>query len=113
MISATALGPGSVMGVPLILISGYEDLTKTEVEELRDKGVCLDDWDYMLVGPSSIVKKEWREGENWETGEMKMVCEFVPDSWTLERLLTGCYKNTWYQVEFRGKLVAIGVAYHS
>lgn len=32
--------------------------------------------------------------------------------WDLERLLTGCYANRWYRVEWKGEIKAVGLAYH-
>jgi len=33
--------------------------------------------------------------------------------YNLDRMLTGCCRNTWYLIEWEGEKKAIGVAYHS
>jgi hypothetical protein len=50
-------------GVDIKLISGYEDLTEIELEELQKNGVCLDDWDYMLFVPVDLLIEEVLDNE--------------------------------------------------
>jgi len=91
-------------GIPCTIIDGYDHITDKEVEYLWSQGVCLDDWDYMLLLPANCVRKS-----NDASGDS----DYVPTGYTIERLLTGCCSNTWYVVNFRGKRQAIGVAYHA
>ena len=89
-------------GIPITVIQ-HGDLTQEEMDYFWDKGICLDDYDYMLVCPPNIIKKVVDQEEP---------C-YEPISYTFERLLTGCFENKWYRVNFRGKKVALGIAYHA
>lgn len=82
------------------VIFDYSGFKENESELLWKQGVCLDDWDYLLVCPLDSVEKN-------NDGELQ------PKEYGLERMLTGCCHNTWYIATFRGNEVAIGVAYHS
>lgn len=99
-------------GIPLTLIGGYQHLTEEEVNSLRSQGVCLDDWDYMLICSNDILIESQREEDDYETGGTKIVTRYEPKDNSLQGLLVGCCSNTWYKVSFRGKNLAIGVAYH-
>ena len=69
-----------------------------EREYLWNEGVCLDDWDYMLV---------------FEYNKKTFKSDNSPVQYNIERLLNGCCSNTWYRLNFRGSEKIIGVAYHS
>lgn len=94
-------------GTPITVIQSG-DLTQEEMDYFWDKGICLDDYDYMLVCPSNIIKKVTHNYEGEEPYE-----DYEPSSYTFERLLTGCCSNKWYKIEFRGKKAALGIAYHA
>lgn len=64
-------------------------------EELWKAGLCLDDWDYGLIVNG---KKAYNMEKNY----------------TLNRLLTGCCSNEWFQIKNKkGRWFTIGMAYHS
>lgn len=82
---------------PITVIDALDD---SERAALRDQGVDMDDWDYMLVCPPEVASETTHDST-------------VPDSYTLSRLLTGCCSNRWYRVKFRGRDVSLGIAYHA
>jgi len=88
-------------GIPLTLIDGNDHITDAEIKELRNQGVNCDDWDYMLIGPPDILRTAY------------LGPSLVLKSHTIEQMMNGCFDNKWHLVEFRGKRVALGVAYHS
>lgn len=74
------------------------DLSKWEIQALWDQGICMDDWDYLLL----IDRDEMvNDGDTWEP------------TYPVERLLTGSCSNEWYVGTFREKECGIGIAYHS
>lgn len=100
------------IGIEMTFIRGYEDLTRAEIDDLWTEGVDCDDWDYMVVCPPDVLKETEREEEgDWDTAHT--VPTWEPKDYSLGRILTGCCSNQWYKVKFRGKQVAIGVAYHA
>ena len=80
------------------IITGYSQLTEDDLSSLREQGVCLDDWDYMIFVEHCKF---------YQTGH-----EIHPEDYQLDRLLGGCCGNTWYQLIFRGETGIMGVAYH-
>lgn len=96
-------------GYPCTIITGYKNVTTEEVKDLWDKGVDLDDWDYIIVLPPETLKES--SIINFYTKEKETMFEQKIDR--LDRLLTGSCADTWYKVEFRGELRALGVAYHA
>lgn len=103
----------AMSGFPATIITGYEHLTDEEVQELWDAGVCMDDWDYLILLPPSVLNEEPISYTDWETGKEKDGTRLTPVDYNLERMLTGCCSNKWYRAVFRGEERAIGVAYHS
>jgi len=91
----------------LKLIIDYSDLTNDDVDSFWKQGVCMDDWDYIILAPVGELYED--EELDWQNKKVK-VWRAEP---TLSRLLTGCCDNTWYKAEFRGKMYAVGVSYHS
>lgn len=79
-------------------IEFLQKLSKAETDYLWSKGVDLDDWDYLLI---------------MEYAEDYFNADNTPKSYVLGQLLTGCYRNVWYRVNFRGSEKILGVAYHS
>jgi len=80
------------------------DLTREQQDHFWSEGVCMDDWDYMVVAPLDMIEpiNEDGSGEAWH-----------PNSYTLERLLDGVCSNEWYRAEVNGEDRAVGVAYHA
>lgn len=97
--------------IPLTLIN---NLDRKEIEYLWGQGVNCDDWDYMIMCAPENVEEVEAELNQWDRDEgttCKKVIQCRVNG--LSRLLTGCCDNTWYLINFRGKDVAIGVAYHA
>ncbi len=100
-------------GYQATIITDYNQLTETEVRELWDVGVCMDDWDYMIILPKEVLTGETVERIDYATMQSFKTVEYYPKDCDIERLLVGCCSNAWYKVKFRGILCAIGVAYHA
>ena len=62
---------------------------------------------YMLVIDDLTQFKHNEDKEDYEESE------YTPIEWCVSKLLTGCCRNVWYRVKFRGKMQMIGVAYHA
>lgn len=93
------------------IITGYQDLTAKEADEFWAQGVCMDDWDYMiLVENPDEVLATYQESDE-EPGEEQT--RYTPKVYDFDRMLVGCCSNVWYRAKFRGKEYAIGVAYHA
>lgn len=76
-------------------LQGLLGMTHDELWEVAK--INLDDWDYGLV-----LKNHLKSSSSYfkSTG--------------LDRLLTGCCSNEWYEVKSKnGELYTIGMAYHS
>lgn len=84
-----------------------EDVTREDSERFWDQGVCMDDWNYIVLAPPEVVETP-ADPEAGSCGEL--VGDFAEE---LERLLTGCYDNRWHLAQYRGQTYAVGVAYHS
>lgn len=76
------------------------DLNPEQWQWFWDHGVCMDDWDYMLIVPADELEQN-SDGE------------WTPKDYQLERMLQGCCDNTWYKVEFEDGTYGVGVAYHA
>ncbi len=97
------------------IITSYDQLTKAEVKEFWDKGVCMDDWDVILILPPEIL-------EEFETDDVvydedgyscrRKVKKYRPKDYVFDSFLRGSYKDVWYKIELDGKEVAVGVSYH-
>jgi len=66
------------------------------IDALWDAGICMDDWDYLVVGPPDILDSQEEPLNYWH-----------------EQILRGCSSNRWYLVRLNGTQVAVGVAYHA
>lgn len=94
-------------GIPL-QFAGREDLTREQIEALWGAGVCMDDWDYIIIGPASILKRPcWYVADDPDADD-----EWGPTSHYVAALLNGPCYDKWYRVELDGLPVAVGVAYH-
>ena len=77
-------------------------LSRKEAEQLRDKGVKMNDWDYVLVVPASAMTVT-------ESGDVQ------PRDWYNVRFLRAPFcmrwmaRNRWYRIHWHGKDVGIGV----
>lgn len=96
-------------GTPITLIDGYKNITDEEVKSLWNQGVCMDDWDYILVCPVDALEA-YEHVDEFEGGTLT---KYRPKGSNLDRLLTGACDNYWYKINFRGQEVALGVAYHA
>lgn len=97
-----------------LILPDSDELTEAEWDSLRKQDVDLDDWDFLLLVPPEMVEQVEVEDAEWKDGwwQKVMVKQWRPREYTLERFETGCYRNKWYRVNFRGKDVALLVAYH-
>jgi hypothetical protein len=81
------------------------EFSKEESDYLWSVGVCLDDWNFAIIGEPEILE----ERERWETKKP----EPKPVDYVLEGILElGGYDYKCYLVDFRGKKCAICVQYH-
>ena len=83
-----------------------QELDRKETEELWDVGVCMDDWDYVVV--SDPLPED--EAVPYVPG---FSLRLELDDLCAAPALTGCCYNTWYLVRFRGAVRVVGVAYHA
>jgi hypothetical protein len=96
----------------------FEDLSVEDQDLLWKQDVSMDDWDYLLICYDLDQFQEASREESywWDESEQDYVPTVItiwePKSWTLTRLLTGCYHNPWKKIIWRGKEAFIGVAYH-
>lgn len=132
------------------MIEFHDRFSREDTDALWDLGVCMDDYDYVLIVhdtsfleevqyedtetewewfasvPESerVWPKEWLSPTSYrvldppyEKGryvERKIIrTKYECQEYSMERLLTGSCSNKWYLVEWKGKQVAIGVAYHA
>jgi len=102
------------------MVADYEDpihpLTKEVCDSLRQQGVCLDDWNYMLFLPMEMTEPENNtrsievEYGRWED---VVVSEVRPKDWAIGKMVEGGYEAKWYgNISFYGKEWALGVQYH-
>lgn len=87
-------------------------MSDSDYEYLSKQGVCLDDFDYALIFPSSITKKVIFEEDIDGLGNIQKKECYNCNNHEIDGLLTGSYNNKWYKVKFRGKKKSIGIAYH-
>ena len=78
-----------------------DDLTREEVESFWKQGVCMDDFDYMLLLPENTMMTDPYEEK------------VEPENYYLSNLLQGCCYNHWYYANYQGAPYVIGIAYHS
>lgn len=98
-----------------------EHLNQEQQQSLRDQGVCLDDWDYLIIVKDINQFKEVEEKEefyNSYTGmdELRVIKKIVPfKSYHLDRLIQGpcSYMNEWYKIVWEGEEAALGINYHA
>lgn len=77
------------------------------IEDLWNAGVCMDDWDYLVIGPPEMLEEiDEKDGEALQRG-------YGPRDYGVEQLLHGLCDNRWYRVTLRGQAFALGVAYHA
>lgn len=96
------------------------EFTTKEINYFRRSGISLDDWDYMLFFPADILQEYEVEEEDWSkmdeqygTPTKIKIKKYTPKNWyVIDRLLNGYYKNEWYKINFRGRDIAMGIAYH-
>ncbi len=86
-----------------------DDLTDEEVESLWQQGVNMDDWDYMLLGPTDLIHAV-KVRDAWDQSEAMV---FEGKDWWLGNMLSGSSSNRWYRAKLRGKEWAMGIAYHA
>jgi hypothetical protein len=81
------------------------EFSKEESDYLWSVGVCLDDWNFAIVGEPDILEEQ----EHWKTKEK----ELKPTDYNIERILeSGAYDYKCYLIDFRGKKCSICVQYH-
>jgi hypothetical protein len=103
----------------IVITSEGDGLTPEEAKSFWDQGVCLDDWDVMVLleDPDAVLEREEVEVEDWVDGELrkerKKETRYSPKDWYLDKMLNGCCDNKWHRASFRGKEYAVGVAYHA
>lgn len=94
-----------------------DELTREDIDAFWKQGVCMDDWDYVILAPLDTIdiKTEDREGYDYDTGrnEKHSIVTVTQNDFTLDRMLFGCCSNEWYKATFRGQEYAVGVAYHA
>lgn len=93
-----------------ILFATPDDLSREEIDAFWHQGICMDDWDYMLLldDPDRLLEPDDEE-EPDEEGRPRYRCV----DWNVERLLSPTYQSTWYSGTYQGKRYAIGVVYHA
>jgi hypothetical protein len=92
----------------MIKFEMYTSLDEKTTDELWRLHVNMDDWDYVLfVGMEH--RDEFIICENdYSRGNLE------PKSYLIDKLLTGCCTNAWYEVkDFMGREGILGIAYHS
>lgn len=67
----------------------HRDLSSEERDDLWNKGVNLDDWDFMIVAPPDT------------TDDLDILFGY------------GYFDYEWYEVEFRGEMRRLGLRYHA
>lgn len=83
-----------------ITLAFPNDVSEDIQKELISAEIDLDDYDYIIIAPAEAIQKS---DDNI----------YRPTDYDLERMLHGGCDNRWYLVQFRGKMVSIGVAYHA
>ena len=78
------------------------DFTEKDRDNLRNQGVSLNDWDYMVIVEDDLgILFHIYEGE-WQ-----------PSINGLGSILNGVCENRWYKIKIGRKIVMVGVAYHA
>ena len=99
-----------------------KDFTEEQLKHLQDQGVSICDWDYGIIVPLEELEHERRKvyHNSYMNGYGDIAQEeeediFLWKNITLDYLLfpASAYKNRWYMVEFDGKIIGLGVRYHS
>jgi hypothetical protein len=81
------------------------EFSKEEIDYLWSVGVCLDDWNFALIGEPEIL--------GTYMDHMTKKTELRLNNPILENLLSGRhYEYRCYLVNFRGKECAICIQYH-
>lgn len=85
-----------------------DEMTNEDLKSFRDQGISVDDWDYVVLAPiESLIENESTNYDGTPTTVLGQR-EYV-----FERIMVGGCSNYWYRATYRGKLYAIGVAYHA
>jgi len=99
----------------LILIEP-DSVSSAEAHELWKAGIDTDDWDYMVVINERVeeIEPEFHLKEAVDNYDGSVKTYWWPESYALDRMLNGCYTNTWYKVKvpFLNEVRFVGVAYH-
>ncbi len=104
----------------------YAIITDPDVLESREREYEDTEWEWLSHIPEEkrvwpriqLSETAWQYGDTpYDLGhyvvKTKISIEWQCLDWTLDRLLTGCCSNRWYQIEWKGEKRAIGVAYHA
>lgn len=96
------------MSFKATITDSFDDKT---TKSLWSQGVNLDDWDYAIIfdNPDEVIES-FTDVDSYDRTERTA---WRAKDYTIDRLLTGCCDNKWYEAEIDGKKVAIGIAYHS
>lgn len=78
------------------------ELTREDIAAFWAQGVCMDDWDYVVLAPVTTLYADSSESSGYGQSE-----------YVFERILVGCCSNDWHRATYRGVEYAVGVAYHS
>lgn len=94
-----------------------DELTPEDEDVLRAADISLDDFDYIVIAPPDtlIGVPDTRRERDEDDMPHDVSCErLIPsdDYYILEQLMWNVSQAQWFRVEFRGKLVALGMAYH-
>lgn len=87
----------------MIKFEMHEKLADEVLDCMREEGISVDDWDYVL-----FVDTEYEH-------HFVLVDEKLePRSYEVEGLLHGSCSNNWhYVMDFMGRKGILGIAYHS
>jgi len=93
-----------------MLFATPDDLSSAEVDDFWKQGICMDDWDYMVLceNPDSLLEPDNEAESDDERGPSYRCLD-----WSVERLLCADYRSRWYRGTYQGKLYAVGVVYHA
>lgn len=90
-----------------------DELDRETTDKLWAAGVCMDDWDFLLISRDLDRFEEIEQTDDWEPNKKSKV--WTAKGWYLNRILESCgnYTYEWYRVQWEGKPAMIGVTYHS
>ena len=90
-----------------------DQLDKKTTKKLWRAGVCMDDWDFLIVTRELDKFEELEETDPYD--DTKKIKVWTAKGWYLNRILEtgGSYKYEWHKIQWKGRPAMLGITYHS